>query len=187
MLAKDKVPDPLYFIALLPPDNIASAVTAIKKDMAENFHSKAALRSPPHITLHMPFRWPDKKIEKLQLCLKEFAQTRHPFEVSLKDFGAFPPRVIYVEVEPNEPLDLLQRDLLSVMRKKLNIFNGNYKEQGFHPHITVAFRDLKPRSFKLAWDIYQHKRLSFGFLTTFISLLKHNGQHWEVLDNFKLE
>lgn len=187
MQSKDKTPDPLYFIALLPPAEIASTITPIKEDMAENFNSKAALRSPPHITLHMPFRWPDKKMEEILLFLQQFAKTQHPFEVCLNNFGAFPPRVIYVAITPNEKLDGLQSELLKAMRKELNIFNGNYKQQGFHPHITVAFRDLRPANFKLAWEVYQYKSITSNFISDHLTLLKHNGQHWEILENFSFE
>ena len=37
----------------------------IKQEFANRFNSKAALRSPPHITLHMPFKWKEEKEVKL--------------------------------------------------------------------------------------------------------------------------
>ena len=49
-------PTALYYIALLPPENIRQEVTALKEHAAEAFHSSKALNSPPHITLIPPFR-----------------------------------------------------------------------------------------------------------------------------------
>ena len=178
--------DPLYFIALLLPDQVSASVDQIKHDIAANFQSKAALRSPPHITLHMPFRLPDKKKEKLNMVLESFAQNHMPFELTIKGFGAFPPRVIYIGVAPNEQLDSLQAALLREMRREMNTFNGNYKERGFHPHITIAFRDLKPRNFKAAWEIYQKETLFSQFIVPRITLLKHDGKLWKVDKQYKL-
>ncbi len=179
-------PDPLYFIAVLLPDQVSASIDQIKQNIAEKFQSRAALRSPPHITLHMPFRLADKKKEKLSMVLESFAQNQSPFELTLKDFDAFPPRVIYIGVTPNEQLDSLQSALLREMRREMNTFNGNYKERGFHPHITIAFRDLKTRNFHAAWEFYQKETFFSQFIAPRISLLKHNGKFWEVDKHYEL-
>ena len=121
MSPKEKLQDPLYFIAIIPPEPILSEVLAMKEEMANSYASKAALRSPPHITLHMPFRWPDKKSKALSTVLQEVAKDNAPIPVVLKDFGAFPPRVIYVGVEENKKLEELQSDLLKRIRMGLNL------------------------------------------------------------------
>lgn len=186
-MSVDKIPDPLYFIAVVPPDPIATAVKDIKEDIAERFSSKAALRSPAHITLHMPFRWPDRKLEKLRDAVSSLAETTPRFPVSLEGFDAFVPRVIFVKVEENPALEQLQNDLLRIFRQELGIFNGNYKERPFHPHMTIAFRDLKPRNFKLAWDEYKNKPISFHFSCESITLLKHSGKEWQRFKTFPLK
>lgn len=179
----NRTKESLYFIALLLPEPLSAAVDKIKHDIAANYQSKAALRSPPHITLHMPFRLADKKDAKLRMLLQDFAQDRAPFKLSLKDFDVFAPKVIYIDVVPNEQLDMLQAALIRKMRREMNTFNGDYK-RGFHPHITVAFRDLKPRNFKAAWEVYEKEAFSSEFVASHISLLKHNGQFWEVDENY---
>jgi len=186
MMSADKIQDPLYFIAIVPPDPIADAVKAVKEDMAVRFSSKAALRSPAHITLHMPFRWPDKKLENLHFVLNNLAESTVPIPIQLNQFGAFVPRVIYVAVEENLLLEQLQKNLLRVSRQQLGIFNGDYKDRAFHPHMTVAFRDLKPRNFKLAWEEYESKPFSFNFTCDAISLLKHDGKEWRVYKSFAM-
>lgn len=182
-----KAVDPLFFIAIIPPDEIADAIRIYKEDMALRFHSKAALKSPVHITLHMPFRYPEKKLDNLEQLLTEFSADFAEFDIQLKNFGSFPPRVIFVNVQENNCLEALQNELLKQMRKNLNIFNGNYKERVFHPHITIAFRDLKPREFKIAWEEYKNQSLLFDFSATKISLLKHDGNSWQVHKDFELK
>lgn len=186
MSTTPKISLPLYFIAIVPPEPIAAEITAIKEEMAITYRTKAALRSPPHITLHMPFRLEDKKLPELQEFLEGFARSLLPFEIYLKNFGAFPPRVIFVGMEANEKLQQLQHLLLRGMRRALNIFNGDYKQKAFHPHMTVAFRDLKPANFREAWEVYRYKTLSFDFTLKALWLLKHNGQKWETFESFQL-
>ena len=185
-MEKSKASDPLYFIAIVPPTEIASQITAIKEEMAVEYFSKAALRSPPHITLHMPFRLGDKKLEKLKGVLSEFAKSKSPFEIHLKGFDAFAPRVIFAAVVENSVLEALQDSLLQLMRKEFYVLNGDYKKRAFHPHVTVAFRDLKPRYFKAAWEAYKDRDFSKRFLADNITLLKHDGKKWEVYSNFSL-
>lgn len=182
-----KAVDPLFFIAIIPPNDIADNIRTYKEDMAVRFNSKAALKSPVHLTLHMPFRYPEKKLDKLNQLLFNFSAGISEFNLQLKDFGSFPPRVIFVKVQENDFLDALQKEFLKHMRKNLNIFNGDYKERAFHPHITIAFRDLKPSDFKIAWEEYKNKTLFFDFPITKISLLKHDGSSWQEYKNYELK
>jgi 2'-5' RNA ligase len=50
----------LYFIALIPPEPFFSEVLGLKNEVKDRFNSKAALNSPPHVTLHMPFRFKER-------------------------------------------------------------------------------------------------------------------------------
>ncbi len=45
------------------PEKYLVDVQKLKEEMAERFQSKASLNSPPHITLHMPFKFPERKEE----------------------------------------------------------------------------------------------------------------------------
>ena len=54
----------------------------------------------------------------------------------------------------------------------------------FHPHITIAFRDLTERHFNSLWGEVEHKSLSGRFSTESITLLRHNGKIWTVEDDF---
>src|SRR5690606_10518455 len=117
--------DPLYFIAIIPPKEISEVIKQYKEDMANRFFSKAATKSPPHITMHMPFRFPDKKLEKLKGILSNFTLKISAFDLQLKDFDCFPPRVLFVGVEENLYLEEIQKELLKTLRLNLNIFNGD--------------------------------------------------------------
>ncbi len=118
--------------------------------------------------------------------MKELANDHQPFSLQLKDFGAFEPRVIFVDVEENLKLRALQKNIARSMRKSLNVFNDDYKNRGFTPHITVAFRDLKKPEFLKAWEKMQHESFDGSFLVSAIQLLKHDGSRWNIHEQYEL-
>lgn len=177
----------LYFIAIIPPDPVYSVAQAEKEYFAYHFHSKAALRSPPHITLHMPFRLKPKKEAALISSLKKLATKHQHFRLHFNGFKSFEPRVIYIAMDKPDGLINLQKEVGQMMKLKMNVFNVNYKDQVFNPHLTVAFRDLKKAMFYQAWERYREKPYEASVEITAFSLLKHNGKLWEVKDTFPME
>ena len=172
----------LYFIAIVPPKEIQDEITKLKHEVAERYESKHALRSPPHITLHMPFKWKDKRFDELAEVMKKLNERLEPFEIQLRDFDYFEPRVVFVNVVANEKLEELQKKVVDVCRKQLKLDNANYKNRPFHPHITIAFRDLKKRMFYEARKEFEKREVSFEFQAKEITLLKHDGKKWNVVD-----
>jgi 2'-5' RNA ligase len=176
----------LYFIGIIPPPNIYSEIQLLKETIHKKYNSKASLNSPPHITLHMPFDWKLRKEELLteKLCL--FSKSIHVVDIHLKDFNCFEPRVIYLDVTENEPLKNMQQKLFSYCKKELNLFNAQYKEMPFHPHITLAFRDLKKPMFYKAWQEFKTTSYQATFTLKHLVLLKHNGKKWDVFNEFEI-
>jgi len=174
-----------YFIAVLPPPPISAEINEIKNYIAEKFHSKAALRSPPHITLYMPFWWEEEE-EKLKDYLLKFAAEQTPLEIALKGFGAFPPRVIYIKIKAPHEFEILQFSLKDYLRDKPGIFNEKFFSRPFRPHLTVAFRDLTKIDFERAWLEFKNKQFNHRFKMNALCLLKHNGKHWEIDEEFKM-
>jgi 2'-5' RNA ligase len=106
--------------------------------------------------------------------------------VTLKDLDCFAPRVIFIKVVVTPELTQLQHEVKKFCRQELNLFNADYKEVPFHPHLTVAFRDLKKPMFKVAWEEFKSKEFSGEFIADRICLLKHDGKRWNVLRDFLL-
>lgn len=172
----------LFFIALLPPPEIQDYVTGIKQDFADRYASRAALKSPPHITLQPPFEWANANIPTLEKSIKTFASGSSSVPITLYGFAAFPPRVIYVNVLKTQELLALQADLMAQM-ELLGIVDLS-KTRPFAPHMTVAFRDLTKQNFRAAWTEFQHLPLHFEFTATQLTLLLHDGKRWDVSEEF---
>lgn len=167
-----------YFLAIIPPPPVVDEIQTIKEYIGNKFNCRAALRSPPHITLHMPFWWKEKKEDTLCQSIDKFCKNQQPFALTLSAFGAFEPRVIFIDVAQNEPLKKLQYQLHRFCKIELNLFNAHYRELPFRPHLTVAFRDLKKEMFYLAWPEFQTTSFHHSFEVPGIHILKHNGKVW---------
>ena len=176
-----------YFVAIIPPSPVYEEALALKEYFRDKYHSKAALNSPPHVTLHMPFLWNEDKEKKLVTKLHDFARQCDPIKICLDNFSSFPPKVIFLNVAESDLLDQLQLKLHRFFKRELDIFNANYQDRPFHPHLTLAFRDLKKSQYHLAWQEFSNREYKAEFMADKIALLKHNGKSWDVLKDFALE
>ena len=178
----------LYFIAIVPEEPVFSEIKVFKTEFKDRFNSKAALRSPPHITLHMPFKWKEEKEDRLIKPLGEMAGELKPFNLILNSFGAFPPRVIYVKVDESKELDALHKSVRNLAKASWHIYppKGG-QDRPFRPHMTAAFRDLKKADFQIAWQEFKERNYSAAFDVKDICLLKHNGKSWDVIERVTLQ
>jgi 2'-5' RNA ligase len=181
-----KLDSTLYFIALLPPQEIQDEITKIKHDFADNYDSRSALKSPPHITLYPPFEWPNTDLSELEQSLTEFVKVYKPIPLRLSGFAAFPPRVIYVDVIQTPELMQLYRGLQQHLATTLNLVDSQSQYRAFTPHITVAFHDLTKAAFKEAWIQYQTRSIAFECVAPTLTLLQHDGQRWQIAIEFRL-
>lgn len=167
-----------YFIALIPPPPLYDEALNLKHYFADRYHSRASLNSPPHVTLHMPFDWREDRQQMLIDELSQFGKQQHPFPVSFKGFGSFGARVIYIHVEQDEAIMSFEMKLSRFCRVQLNLFNARYQDRPYHPHLTLAFRDLKKQHHADAWREFQSKDLKHKVQFRSFHLLRHNEKSW---------
>jgi 2'-5' RNA ligase len=163
----------LYFIAIVAPDHINQQVLEWKNYMLQNFNCKVALKSPAHITLIPPFSMRQEREEELAGILQTV--TFENFPIHLKNFDSFKPRVIFVHVEPSQPLQALR----TMVENALTGFPIKKEDRPFHPHVTIANRDLEKEDFPTAWAYFKNINYEVVFEAKSISLLRHNGAKWE--------
>ena len=175
----------LYFIAIVAPAEINDPVLVWKKYMEEQYGCTVALRSPAHITLVPPFTMKEDRENELGEYLQQFSSAEKSFTINLKDFDNFKPRVIFLHVEPGEAL-LQLKERLELYLLSLEKFPVKKEERPFHPHITIANRDLNKKDFPKAWAYFQSLSFSATFTADSIYLLKHNNKEWEMAARFPL-
>ncbi|MCP2037078.1 2'-5' RNA ligase family protein [Chryseobacterium sp. HSC-36S06] len=142
----------LYFIAVVPHKELRKKAKLYSKDFAERFYSLGSYKNFPHITLIKPFSFDEYKEDELVDKFSEMDLKTTSFIVDLNDFGCFPNKnnpVIFITPENKEELQKLYDEV----QPKMN-FHSYAK---LTPHLTVAYRDLSPENFSLAWEEYQSK------------------------------
>ena len=179
----NRSPKRLYFLAVIPPNPIQSEIMEKKKTASKLFNSSHSLNSPAHITLIPPFYANDTEIKKFNNAFKEFVSSYNPIKIDLKDFNKFGNRVIFVDVLPNEELNALQKDLFRLFKKH---FPKYKKDNRFHPHVTVAFKDLREEVFQKAWEYFNQLPYKAHFIMNHIYLLKHENKKWQVVEKYAL-
>lgn len=170
----------MYFIAIVCPDAINEKVLQCKLWMQQQFGCKAALKSPAHITLVAPFYFDITREPELIIAIKNFEHNHLPLPVQLKDFAHFGKRVIFIQLNENKELGLLHLRINNYFNL---LFPGAIKKESrpFHPHVTIANRDVKPSAFEKAWEYFSKRKFEESFTSNTISLLKLVDDKWNVI------
>jgi 2'-5' RNA ligase len=176
----------MYYIAIVAPEEINQQVLKWKNYFKENFGCTVALKSPAHITLIPPF-WMKEDLENdLINSIKEFNATKNKFEINLKDFGSFKPKVIFVDIVKSPMLNGLYQSFTDFIYTQ-NKFPVKKDDRPFHPHVTLATRDLYKKAFREAWEVFSKKKYEASWIVNGISLLRHNKKNWDVIFTSQLE
>lgn len=170
----------LYYIAVVAPAAVDEKVQAFKQWMLEQFGCKVALKSPAHVTLVPPFRLATDREQDLLNIFAAFRSTISECQVSMDGFAHFGDRVIFIDVKKTAGLSRLKEEAAGYFRQHF----GNLlkvENRPFHPHITIANRDLQPEHFEKAWSYFSHQSFMGEFHSHHISLLKMEKGKWKIL------
>lgn len=168
-----------YFLALLCPAETDLRVRRYKQWMKEQFGCTVALKSPAHITIIPPFWWPEEKEPELMEILNGFSFDETAVTTVLDGFSHFDKRTLFIQVKPSDVLDRFHRQALSYFGMALGTVIKKDKRP-FHPHVTIATRDIQPVQFNKAWEKLKLEDFSTSFITSALSLLKLSPGKWEV-------
>lgn len=170
----------MFYIAVLCSPEIDIKIQGYKLWMRDRFGCTVALKSSAHITLIPPFWLLNEKEQLLIDTTHTFKTTLPPFNIHLQQFSHFSNRVIFAGVEENHQLGSLRKAVEDHFMKS---FHDEIKpdDRPFHPHVTIANRDIKPGDFIKAWDHFKRQHFDEQFEASAISLLKLNPGKWNVI------
>ncbi|NJN56192.1 MAG: 2'-5' RNA ligase family protein [Leptolyngbyaceae cyanobacterium SL_5_9] len=174
-----------FFVALLPSLAVQEYAEQVIQELGDRYQTSTS-KSPPHVTLQPPFQWQLQRVAQLEQVLSEFAGQWPRVSVQLSGFGAFVPRVLYINVLKTAELLALQAALATALEEALGIVDPKSKSRTFSPHLTVASRNLTRQSFRQAWTELQARQVEFEFVGDRLTLLIHDGQCWQVQSEFAL-
>jgi len=170
----------MYFMALVLPPYLNEKVLAYKSMMLEKYNCKVGLKSPAHITLVPPFWMEEEKEQSLVKDINLFSSQFHPFAIATNNFSVFRPRTIFIATHPNEQLNEIKKAVDRFFENK-PFYSIKAETRAFHPHITIATRDLFKKSFYEIWPWFAEKKFSEEWIADGISLLRHNKKNWDVV------
>lgn len=148
--------------------------------MFEKYKCQVGLRSPAHITLIPPY-WMNEDLEDLlKKDLELLANTSSPFQVSTRHFSSFPPKTIFIAPEENQDLKNVKIKTDKFFQERPG-YKMKFDNRPFHPHITIATRDLFKKTYHEAWEYFRNKEFIASWTAEGISLLKHNKKNWDVI------
>ena len=166
-----------YFLAILPPQEFLDLVEDLKIDIKNEFGVKYALKSPAHITLKMPFIFDEHKIERLTDSISNIFQEVNQFPLRIGGVDQFRKRVIFLKVGKSNGLIELQEKIKKHLKREHHLVE-ELSDKNYHPHMTVAFQDIKKDQFDPLYRFIFDRKIEFSFVVNSIVLLKKVDGIW---------
>ncbi|HRE74267.1 MAG TPA: 2'-5' RNA ligase family protein [Flavobacteriales bacterium] len=162
----------LFFTAFLFQDDVSAEIQSLKQELAERTNARHTLKILPHITLLPPATFTEEEIIIKKQLLEEWSRQIHVFEIKLKGFGHFRKDVVFIQPEIPQEIYSHQQELVKKMQ---SAFPGKFPEYShpWHPHATLAFRDLNEESFQIAIEFLRGKKIQIQTTVHSFAELKH--------------
>jgi 2'-5' RNA ligase len=174
----------LYFIAILPPKEVAERIHEVRLDFAKKYISEEALKPPVHLTLKEPFTMDIKEELILKRKLNFIATQQKPFAQKLDGFGRYQKHAIYIKADDDEHLTELKKAIKKLFR---SVFYYVQQDQmPFNPHYSIAYSDVGSGLFDKAFAHYENQEFFAEFNCTQFCLLKYDGKQWHNIQTYGL-
>ncbi|AEL26071.1 Phosphoesterase HXTX [Cyclobacterium marinum DSM 745] len=174
-----------YFLAIVPDEAICDEVTILKEQLRDSFGLKYALRSPPHITLKMPFVHNEKKEGELIKALEAYINNIKSFPLIIRGVGSFGSRVAFLKLRYPPELKVFQHGLVDFFKRRLKK-NLELSDTNYYPHLTVAFKDFKKGQFEDVMAFVKDAKVKQSLQVHQVSLLKKVDGRWLRIADFQL-
>ncbi len=146
-----------------------------------------------HLTIKFLGDVENKKISQIEKVLKNISGKFEPFVLKLKRTGTFPqgstnPRVLWIGIEEEETLKLLQHQ----MEAELEKLGFPRESRNFHPHLTLGRVKVFSNFRQTLLLLEKYRERIFGEMkvekiTFFQSKLKPTGAEYSILSEFELK
>ncbi len=124
---------------------------------------------------------PFKTEENTERLLLNFVETYNfviiPFNIQLNGFNHFGNRVLYVDVMPSVSLSDMEKDINIQFGKEFPLIIFRNK-QAFHPHVTIATRDISEHKFNVVWHYFLQHMIDAKNDCKELSLMKLDKEVW---------
>ncbi|RZL44661.1 MAG: 2'-5' RNA ligase family protein [Pedobacter sp.] len=175
----------LFLVCLIPPVSIVEDIEVIRNDISIKYNVLESLKRPVHITLYNPVKIDSLVTEKEFFKALENASYMESFSQILKNFNSFPQHTFYIDVEQNANLMKLQAQIKAELKPLKLIPSKDIIK--FTPHLTIAFRDIKPMVYDSIMEEYKQKNFKRSFPVSGFSVYKHIDKSWRPFREFEFK
>lgn len=122
-----------YFIGIAPPPEISETIVLFQKSIPNN-HTPFLFE--PHITIKGPDGLTEDMvwIDLARNVLKNFQK----IEIILNGIDTFENKVLFLRPFPAEKIVTMHRKLLSALKSTTNVIEGEFENERYIPHLTLA-------------------------------------------------
>ncbi|MEW6443562.1 MAG: RNA 2',3'-cyclic phosphodiesterase [bacterium] len=162
------------FLAISLPEDLRDSLENLRSRLdLPQFDVRWVQASNVHLTLRFLGEIPESDLRRISLAAGRAAEVTESFSFRIEELGAFPtlqsPKVVWVGVQPPEPLTHLERRL----SKELDQVQWPPPDKPFRPHLTLG-RVKSPRGkteLKKVLEKHQKERVGEA-LATGIELIR---------------
>ena len=173
----------LFLVCLVPPVSVTEDIDEIRTYISEKFNVHESLKRPAHITLYPPVKLSAYDAEKRFFNALADAAFSQPFTQVLRNFNSFLEHTFYLDVEQNEGLVSLEKQITKALQPLKLIA----KKEKFNPHLTLAFRDVKPPIFKQISAEFKDRKFKREFQVSSFYVYKHMDKRWQPFKEFSFK
>ena len=138
VLSSDVRPTTRYEIAivLLLSDAAQNYARRTQLELLKQYRIEHGISAEPHVTLKLGFKTFD--IHPIEEYFDQLAREIDAVEIMIRNFGFFDEGIVFLDIEPNPPLEDLRKRILSALRNKFSIQPHPIEGDAYHFHATVA-------------------------------------------------
>lgn len=170
----------MYYIANVLPEVLNEKILPYKQMMFDQYHCKVGLKSPAHITFIPPYYMDETFENELITDLDNVCSSLQPVTVRTNNFSSFKPKTIFIDVAVDEKLQSLKKSVDAYFQTRTQ-YKMKLDTRPFHPHITIATRDMHKKIFYEVFPYFQQKNFLEQWEVNGLSLLRHNQKNWDVI------
>ncbi len=173
---------PLFFVALLPQGDAKFQINNAKHQNSSRFACRVALKTPPHITIVPPFRLEDEKVRTMITAVKNHFEPPVNLTVKFGGVSAFENRTIFLDVLPDSAINAYDSAAKELVAQHPDLFPTVKFHDAFHPHVTLANRDILPEDFDEMMDFLNGLTYPTQTNNLRLEVLHLDRGRWEVVE-----
>lgn len=173
-----------YVIVCLIKGDAGNYHNSLVRELARNFSTKDLSQTiPPHLTIKSPFF--TKNIKIIEEIIYGFSKSIKKTSFTLKGFDHFRRNVIFMNVNANNYLIDVARNLVKLLGKVRGMTFSEYESKPVHYHATIAYCESE-KMFDAIWLYLSNRKPEYKVYFDNITILKKVKDKWRIHKEFDI-